>query len=159
MQTQRTKKDNEMMSQNALKRNTSEILLGAAIVLILVTGLIHLVEAPENYEEAAYKGILFALNGIGALVAAVGIYRGSRTWGWGLGLVVAGGALVTYVISRTIGLPMIGVDDEWLEPLGVLSLIVEVAFVVSTFVYASRSREISDYRESQSGYKLSTQKH
>ena len=115
-----------------IKRNTvnvASVLAGIAIALILVTGLIHLIEAPENLQEAAYKGVLFLLNGGAALIAAVGIYRGQKTWGWGLGVLVAGGALVMYVVSRTVGLPGIGVDDEWLEPIGVLSLIVEGLFV------------------------------
>ena len=115
-----------------IKRNTvslPSLLTGFAIALIVVTGLIHFVEAPDNLQEAAYKGVLFLLNGGAALVAAMGIYRGSKTWGWGLGALVAGGALVMYVVSRTVGLPGIGVDDEWLEPIGVLSLLVEGLFV------------------------------
>jgi hypothetical protein len=33
------------------------------------------------------------------------------------------------VISRTVGLPGLPVETEWLEPLGVLSLAVEALFV------------------------------
>lgn len=159
MYMQQAKRINNVMSQNTLKRNASEILLGVGIALVLVTGLLHLVLVPEELEEAAYKGVLFALNGIGALVAAVGIYRGARLWGWGLGLLVAGGAIVMYVVSRTIGLPVLGVDDEWFEPVGVLAVIVEALFVIATFAYMSRSRELNELSESQSGYNLSTQKH
>jgi hypothetical protein len=46
-----------------------------------------------------------------------------------LGALVAGGAFVAYVISRTVGLPGLGVEEEWLEPLGVLSMVVEALFV------------------------------
>ena len=108
----------------------SSTIIGAAIALIVVTGLIHLVSAPDDFSEAAYKGAMFVANGIAALIAAAGIYRGSKTWGWGLGLLVAGGAIVMYVVSRTIGLPGLGIDDAWFEPIGVLSLIVEGAYVV-----------------------------
>jgi hypothetical protein len=101
---------------------------GAAIALILVTGAIHFIDAPGSFGDAPYKGFLFLANGIAAFVAGVGIYRGERTWGWMLGVLVAGGALVGYVISRTVGLP--GLErDVWLEPLGILSLGVEVAFI------------------------------
>jgi hypothetical protein len=103
-------------------------LVGAGITLIVVVGLIHLIDAPEDLEEGSYLGYLFLANFLGALVASVGIYRGNR-WGWVLGLLVAGGAFVGYVISRTAGLPGLGVEEEWLEPLGVLSLIVEALFV------------------------------
>jgi len=106
-----------------------EIAIGVAIGLILVVGLIHLVDAPDNFGEAPYKGFLFVINGLGALLAAYGIYS-QRKWGWWLGALVAGGAFVMYIISRTIGLPVIGVDDAWLEPMGILSLIVEAGFAV-----------------------------
>jgi len=33
------------------------------------------------------------------------------------------------VISRTIGLPGLPVEEEWLEPLGLLSMVVEALFV------------------------------
>lgn len=111
------------------KLTISRTLVWLGIALILVTGLIHLVEAPENLEEAAYKGVLFFLNGAGALIAAFGIFRGQRSWGWSLGAVIALGSIVGYVISRTVGLPGLEVDDEWFEPLGVASLLVEGVFV------------------------------
>jgi uncharacterized membrane protein len=72
--------------------------------------------------------VLYLANFVGALTAAIGIYRG-RIWGWSLGALVAGGAFVAYVISRTVGLPGLPVEEEWLEPLGLLSLLVEALFV------------------------------
>src|SRR5215210_6436246 len=52
------------------------------------------------------KGLLFLANGIGALVA--------------------GGAFLEYVLSRTVGLPGLPVEpDAWLEPLGGASLVAE----------------------------------
>ncbi|MBS1968112.1 MAG: hypothetical protein JST60_20435 [Chloroflexi bacterium SZAS-1] len=107
----------------------SKTLVWFGIALILATGLVHLVEAPENLEEAFYKGVLFFLNAAGALIAAVGIYRGQRGWGWSLGSLIALGSIVGYVISRTVGLPGLEVDDEWFEPLGVASLLVEGVYL------------------------------
>ena len=72
--------------------------------------------------------MLYLANFFGALLAAIGIYRGSR-WGWSLGALLSGGAFVMYVISRTVGLPGLPVEAEWLEPLGVLSLLVEALFI------------------------------
>jgi Na+/proline symporter len=109
-------------------KGSSAWLVGVGISLIVVVGLIHLIDAPEDLEEGSYLGFLFLANFLGALVASVGIYRGNR-WGWVLGLLVAGGAFAGYVISRTAGLPGLGVEEEWLEPLGVLSLVVEALFV------------------------------
>ena len=103
-------------------------LVGAGISLIVIVGLIHLIDAPEDLEEGSYLGLLFLANFFGALTAAIGIYRGNK-WGWVLGLLVAGGAFAGYVISRTVGLPWLAVETEWLEPLGVLSLLVEGLYV------------------------------
>jgi hypothetical protein len=105
-------------------------LVWIGIVLVLATGLIHLIEGPENYEEVAYKGVLFFLNALGAIIAALGIYRGEKLWGWSLGLLVTGGALLLYIVSRTVGLPGLEVDDEWFEPMGLASLVVEGLFVL-----------------------------
>ena len=107
----------------------SKVFRWSGIALILIVGLIHTIDAPECFEEAAYKGWLFYANGLGALVAAYGICRGQR-WGWNLGLLIAAGSLISYVASRTVGLPLIPAEpDAWLEPLGVASLIAEAAFV------------------------------
>src|SRR6266581_886559 len=106
----------------------------AGLMLVLATGLIHVVEGPANYHEAAYKGILFFLNTAGALVAARGIYRGAKLWGWTLGVLISAGALILYIVSHTIGLPGLEIDDEWFEPLGVASLLVEGLYVI---VYAA----------------------
>jgi hypothetical protein len=117
------------MSTLSIRGTTSsEKLVGAGISLIVVVGLIHLINSPGDLEEGSYTGLLYLANFFGALAAAVGIYRG-RSWGWSLGALVSVGAFAGYVISRTIGLPGLGVEEEWLEPLGVLSLVLEALFV------------------------------
>jgi hypothetical protein len=104
-----------------------DMLVLAGALLIAALGLIHLLEAPDELEEATYVGLLFLANFGGAVVAAIGIYRNYR-WGWLFGVTLAGGSFVGYVVSRTVGLP--GLDiEEWLEPLGMLSLLVEALFV------------------------------
>lgn len=102
-----------------------------AIISIIAVGLIHLGTARDAFAEATYKGLLFVANGVGALVAAVGVYRDRPGWGWLLGVVVAGGAMLGYVVSRTVGLPGLPAEpDAWLEPLGVASLVAEGLFLV-----------------------------
>ena len=117
------------MSALSIRGTTgSERLVGAGISLIVIVGLIHLINSPEDLAKGSYTGLLYLANFFGAILAAVGIYRGRR-WGWSLGALIAMGAFVGYVISRTVGLPGLPVEEEWLEPLGVLSLIVEALFV------------------------------
>lgn len=115
---------------NKSKIIVSPIIVMLAIFAILVTGAIHFKLAPDAWGDAHYKGVLFALNGLGALLSAVGIYLGARSWGWGLGLLIAAGSIAAYVASRTIGLPGLPAEpDAWLEPLGVASLVAEALFV------------------------------
>ena len=118
----------QMSSLSIRGTSGSGRLVGAGISLIVVVGLIHLINSPGDLEEGSYTGLLYLANFVGAILAAIGIYRG-RSWGWGLGALVSVGAFVGYVVSRTVGLPGLGVEEEWLEPLGVLSLVVEALFV------------------------------
>lgn len=99
------------------------------IILILVVGVIHLFETPEYFGTATYLGVLFALNVLGAVVSAIGIALGAKSWGWTLGALVAAGAFVMYIISRTAGLPALE-EAEFFEPLGIASLVVEALFVI-----------------------------
>src|ERR671921_856461 len=113
----------------------------AAMVLIVVVGLVHLVGAPPHYRWAPYLGVGFVVNLIGALVAAAGIYR-DALWGWLLGALVAGGALVMYVVSRSVGLP--GFEHavgRWSGPLGILSLVVEALFITVFLLWLPARRE------------------
>jgi uncharacterized membrane protein len=126
-----------LIERNSDMRTIRTAVQGAAIALILVTGAIHFVDAPSSFGDAPYKGLLFVANGIAAVVAAFGIYRG-RLWGWGLGVLVAGGALLGYAISRTVGLPGLAPEIWVSSPLAVLSLAVEAAFIV---VFAESFRE------------------
>ena len=124
-----------------------ENLRRGGIVLIALTGLIHLVLMPEYWEFALYLGILFLANALGAGVSAYGIYRGERLWGWTL-LLVAGGALVMFLVSRLVGLPGIP-EEEYQEgfrgftAVGIGTMIVEILFILLFFRVvrgASRAR-------------------
>jgi hypothetical protein len=99
-----------------------------AIVLILEIGLLHIMSAQSQYEEAAYMGYLFAANFFGALIAALGIYH-KQFWGWALGLVIAAGSAAGYAWSRTLGMPGMNVE-EWFSPYGIVSLCVEGTFIL-----------------------------
>ena len=117
-----------------------DVPVGAGVSLIVVVGLIHLINSPGDLAEGSYTGVLYLANFVGALAAAVGIYRRKR-WGWLLGWLVAGGAFGGYVISRTVGLPGLPIETEWLEPLGVLSLVVEGLFVGLYLAILARPKE------------------
>src|SRR5918911_889814 len=123
-----------LLERNAREvRRTEEMLLSkkltviAGASLILLIGLIHLVDASDSMEESSIKGLLFYANSAGAVVAAIGIWR-RATWGWVLGLLIAAGAFVGYIISRTVGI--FGLPpDVWLEPLGVAAMLTEALLI------------------------------
>src|SRR5215212_9354723 len=110
-----------------METRASRPLMLAGVVLILLVGLNHLIDAPDSMSESTTKGLSFYANFVGAIVAAVGIFL-HRTWGWALGILVAAGAFVGYIVSRTVGI--FGLPpDVWLEPIGIAALVVEALFI------------------------------
>jgi hypothetical protein len=110
----------------------------AGIVLISLVGLIHLLVTPEYFGFAAYLGLLIFANFAGSVVAAVGIYQ-ERAWGWWLGVVMAAGAFLAYIESRTLGLPGLPSWEPFTEPPGLFSLVVEGTFLgVAAYVLIRR---------------------
>lgn len=104
------------------------------MTLVLATALIHLVAVPVSFGESAFRGLVFLANAVGAIVAAVGIYRGSRIWGWGLGLPVTAIALLSYIYGLILPVPGITAEG-WLGVLEMLSLPIEGAFVIVYIIY------------------------
>ena len=100
----------------------SKLLLWIAIILVLGTGILHLIAVPDEYSEAPYMGWLFIFNFIGSLIAAWGILRNKIIWGWGLGSVLVAGSIIGYLLSRTFCMPGMEVE-EWANLQGILSLI------------------------------------
>ena len=117
------------MSKSSIANKGSKVISFLGIVIILIIGFIHLIDAQDSLKDALYKGLLFYANGGATLIAAYGIYR-QGSWAWKLGLFIAVCSGCAYVASRTVGLPLIPAEpDAWLEPLGVLSLAAETLFV------------------------------
>ena len=111
-----------------METRTPRPLMLTGVALILLVGLIHLVDAPDSMSESMMKGLSFYANFVGAIVAAFGIFL-HRTWGWALGILVAAGAFVGYIVSRTVGI--FGLPpDVWMEPIGIASLVVEAFFIL-----------------------------
>ncbi len=99
-------------------------------LLITVVGSIHFILTPEHFKEAIWVGVLFLGNIGAAIVAALNISR-DALWGWVLGALTAGGAFAIYILTRSVTLPRYEeAVGEWLETLGIFSLIVEASFVV-----------------------------
>ena len=106
----------------------SKYLQWFAVILIIEIGLLHIITAQKEYDEAAYMGYLCAANFFGSLVAAFGIYH-KQLWGWILGLVISVGSIAGYIWSRTLGMPSMNVE-EWFSPYGIVSMTLEGVFVL-----------------------------
>ena len=111
----------------------------AGVVLISLVGLIHLLVTPEYFGFAAYLGLLMIANFAGSMVSAGGIYQ-ERVWGWWLGTVMAAGAFLAYIESRTFGLPGLPSWEPFTEPPGLLSLLLEATFVALAAYVLGRKR-------------------
>ena len=112
-----------------------------AVIGLAGVALIHLLDAPATFQSAAYKGWLYVGLILGCVVVAGALVRSSDRRAWTAAALLSLGAIVAFVISRTVGLPQ-GADDigNWSEPLGIASLYVEGALAaLSACVLASRA--------------------
>jgi hypothetical protein len=101
------------------------------MTFMLVTGAAHLIAAPNAFDDAGYKGLLFLLGVVGAFMAAMGIQEGAFVRGWVLGTLVAGATVAGFVAAGTIGLPGMSADPlVWQEPLGVIALVSETLMLL-----------------------------
>ncbi len=101
-------------------------LLGAG--MLAAAGAAHIPVIPSHLSEAPYIGVLFILLTVACLGLAVILTWHPRTPAYAAAAIITGGAIAAYVLSRTVGLPMIEDDiGNWFEPLGVISVITEAA--------------------------------
>jgi hypothetical protein len=84
----------------------------AGLALILTVGAIHLIEAPAHFKAAVYLGVLFAMNFAGTLVAAIGIFRGAKGWGWTLGALIFESLFLAGWLSVITGLAVVAPDKR-----------------------------------------------
>ncbi|WP_424952767.1 hypothetical protein [Deinococcus sp.] len=110
--------------------------------LLLLAGIawIHYRGIPDKLGETAYLGWGYILLVAGC--AAAGAWLLSDRWrlGYALGLVISLGALIAYALTRSVGLPHATGDiGNWAEPAGVVSLLLEAAFVVLAVLQLRRT--------------------
>ncbi|MGY2896016.1 hypothetical protein [Deinococcus sp. UYEF24] len=103
----------------------------ASLVLLTVIAFMHFRDIPSKLGETPYLGWSYILLVAGC--AAAGAWLLSTHWwqGYALGALISLGAIIGYVLTRTTGLPNATGDiGNWGEPAGIISLLVEAAFVV-----------------------------
>jgi hypothetical protein len=117
---------------------TTRKLCAAALAVV---GVIHLVLAPEYFQEQAYLGVLFVAGGLFEAFLAVRLWRADDVPAWLLGALTMAGMGIGFVLSRTVGLPGFH-ESEW-ELSGIVALVLEVAFVAAAAVALAPGREVA----------------
>src|SRR4051794_22382734 len=128
----------------AVHRHIATRLLGAA--LAVAVAYIHVKDQGgfPGEKTPTYVGIGYYLLEAAGLVAAIALIVGAHKHtlkAWALTIGIALGPLLGYILSRGPGLP--GYTDDkgnWTEPLGVISLVVEVLLLVLAAFVLARSR-------------------
>lgn len=117
---------------------------GAAVLALLVTAGTHLPLIGEHLEEAPYVGWLFIGLTAGALLLAVVLLVDDSTLAWAATGVLAGAAIVAFVLSRTAGLPGIGDDiGNWTDPLSYPALAAEAVAAAAAAASLMRGHDRS----------------
>lgn len=92
-----------------------------------------------HLDEAPYMGVLFViLTGACAFLAIAAVVRDSQVI-YALTVLTCGLALIGYAATRLVAFPMLADDvGNWVEPLGVVSVISEAIAVVAAAVALRR---------------------
>ncbi|MFJ9851120.1 hypothetical protein [Streptomyces sp. NPDC101150] len=120
-------------------------LRGAAAICALLSAVVHLLLVPEHLQEVPYIGILFLVGSVALLVVAAGLARRDPVPAWLLGVVVNGGMILGFALSRTVGLPDYR-EQGWDPPYGTLSIISEAVFLVAFVAWCGARRTLAPSR-------------
>jgi len=110
--------------------------LAAAAV---VSAVAHIPPTPEHLREAPYMGVGFVLFTVACLaVAAAVVVRDSAMVYRAAGAICASG-IAAYAATRLVAFPLLSDDvGNWLEPLGVVSVLAEAVVVLAAIRALSR---------------------
>lgn len=118
----------------ALSEHVDRLLLIRASAVIGLAGiaLVHVIDAPDKFDELPYVGVLF----VGLIIATLGVaaflIRTDDMRIWLAAFVLSGATMVGFAMSRIVGLPGDHRADigNWSEPLGLVSLLIEGCVVL-----------------------------
>ena len=121
-------------SRRATSAAAGESVLGVRRIAVglglAVTAAIHVLDLPGKVEETPYLAVAYVFLIVAAVVLMERMFRGAVLVDYLASIGLALGILAAFAVNRTVGLPgAMGDIGNWLEPLGLLSLVVE-AFVV-----------------------------
>jgi hypothetical protein len=108
--------------------------------LLAEVAAVHIALVPAHLREAPYAGVLFIALSTASLMLCVVMIVADQPLAWAAAGGLTASAIVAYVVSRSIGLPMLADDiGDWVNPLGVGALCAEaIAVAVALFVLSRR---------------------
>ena len=90
-----------------------------AAAALSATAAIHITLVPEHLREAPYAGGLFIALSAAALASAIVLAATDHELAWMGASAISIGALVAYLVSRSVGLPSMSDDiGDWANALG-----------------------------------------
>jgi hypothetical protein len=108
------------------------LIRASAVIGLAGIALVHVIDAPDKFEELPYVGVMF----VGLIVACLGVaallIRTDSALPWLAALLLSGATMVGFAMSRIVGLPGDHRSDigNWNEPLGLVSLLIEGCVVL-----------------------------
>jgi hypothetical protein len=105
-----------------------------AIILIVQSGVLHLLDAQAEFLKMRYMGYVTMAFVFGTLIAALLIYRRFRV-GWVIGLIIAVASIILFVLTRMVAFPGMAIE-QWLYPFWLIASIVEGLYML-LFLIAS----------------------
>lgn len=111
------------------------------IVAALVASAAHIPVIGPHLDEAPYMGVLFIVLTVACAVLAVTLAVHDGPVVYGLAILTCGLAVIGYAATRLVAFPMLSDDvGNWLEPLGIVSIVSESVVVVGSAIALARSR-------------------
>jgi len=139
-----------MQASQTLEHPHRIIARAAAVVGLLGISLIHLLDLQSKLDETPYLGAAYLVLIAAALASAALLVHADDRRAWISATSLAVLTIVGYAVNRTVGLPS-ATDDigNWLEPLGLASLFVEVVTAaIGTYgLVERRSRSTAGTRQ------------
>lgn len=104
----------------------SYIARSLAIMGLVGMALIHLLDSGSKFHETPYLFWLYVALMVGAMIVSAALLHTESQLAW-----LAAGALLGYILSRTVGLPFATGDiGNWGEQLGLAALFIEGCVVI-----------------------------
>lgn len=107
----------------------------------LTAAVAHIPVIAPHLDEAPYMGVLFIVLTVGCLAIATAAVLRDSTAVYALAVLTCGLAVLGYIATRAVAFPLLGDDvGNWLEPLGIVSVLSETVVVTTALTVLRRHR-------------------